>query len=97
MISITVISFGFLKYIWGKPKNEVQIVCDIFNIKLDSAKEVSKDDEYVCVDLNGYNQMNQEIVTLDNLVEIIDHHAKSVYLPQYKKRIPLRYQERMSV
>lgn len=71
-------------YIWGKPKNEVQIVCDIFNIKLDSAKEVSKDDEYVCVDLNGYNQMNQEIVTLDNLVEIIDHHAKSVYLPQYK-------------
>ncbi len=70
-------------YIWNKPKNEVEIVCEMFNIKLNSLPKPTSDNEFVMVDLNGYNQMNQEFITLDNIVEIIDHHSKSVYLPQY--------------
>jgi len=70
-------------YIWGTPKNEVEIVCDMFNIKLNSIPEPTSDNEFVMVDLNGYNQMNQKFVTLDNIYEIIDHHSKSVFLPKY--------------
>jgi len=69
-------------YIWGEPKSEVLIVCDIFNIKLQGLKEVKEDDEFIAVDMNGLDQM-PSIVNKNNLIEIIDHHSKSKYVAQY--------------
>lgn len=71
-------------FIWDTPRQEVRIVCDIFGIELKGLKEdeVSEDCEFIVVDLNGKEQMH-DIVKLDNLVEIIDHHSLSKWLPSY--------------
>lgn len=71
-------------FIWNSPKNEVDIVCKLFGIELHSMNEndLSDNDEFVLVDLNGKDQMHQ-IVKEDNIVEIIDHHSLSKCLPTY--------------
>ena len=71
-------------FIWDTPRQEVRIVCDIFGIELKGLKEneVSEDCEFIVVDLNGKEQMH-DIVKLDKLVEIIDHHSLSKWLPSY--------------
>ena len=71
-------------FIWNSPKKEVQIVCDIFGIEIKGLKESELSDncEFIAVDLNGKDQMH-DIVTVDKLVEIIDHHGLSKWLPSY--------------
>lgn len=71
-------------FMWDCPKNEVKIVCDIFGITLHSMKEesISEKDEFIAVDLNGIDQM-PEFVRPEKIVEIIDHHGLSRYLPTY--------------
>ena len=71
-------------YIWGEPKQEVQIVCDMFNIELNSInlEEISKESEFIIVDLNGKDQMH-DIVENDKIIEIIDHHSISKFVPTY--------------
>lgn len=63
-------------YIEGNPKKEVGIVCDMFKIQLEGAQTISEEQEVVIVDTNNV----EEIITFlnpDNVIEIIDHHAKS--------------------
>lgn len=69
-------------FIWGTPKKEVGIVCDLFNIKLGGLTQLKSEYDYIAVDLNGLDQMH-EIVTVNNLIEIIDHHSVSKYVPTY--------------
>lgn len=71
-------------FIWNTPKHEVEIVCDIFGIKLKGLKleEIPENSEFVMVDLNGQAQIH-DVVKLDKIVEIIDHHSLSKSLPSY--------------
>lgn len=71
-------------YIWGNPKKEVQIVCDIFKINLESIKpkEIPENHEYVIVDLNGKEQL-PDIVKIEDVVEIVDHHGLSKWIQSY--------------
>lgn len=71
-------------FVWGTPKQEVLIVCEIFGIELKGLKEneLTEDNEFIAVDLNGKDQMH-EAITVSNLSEIIDHHSLSRFLPMY--------------
>ena len=71
-------------FILHEPKQEVKIVCDIFGIELHSLKEdeISENDKFVAVDLNGKDQMD-DMIKIDNIVEIIDHHGISRWVPYY--------------
>ena len=60
----------------GKPKKEVEIVCDIFNIELDYSNKLKKDDKIILVDTNEINEISHNL-NFDNIIEIIDHHHKS--------------------
>lgn len=72
-------------YIWGEPKIEATIVCDMFNIKLDALKEIPKEENtYIIVDHNSFDQAFVEI-TKDSIVEIIDHHGLSKDISTYKR------------
>jgi inorganic pyrophosphatase/exopolyphosphatase len=71
-------------YIWGNAKNEVAIVCNKFNICLGGLKNIEdKNNKYILVDLNSMDQMHEKI-NEENLIEIIDHHGLSRFLPNYK-------------
>ena len=62
-------------YINGKPKEEVKIVCDIFNIELNSLKRWEKPSEAVLVDLNNVSRL--DFIKPEEVVDIIDHHVKT--------------------
>ena len=70
--------------IWGNPKQEVKIVCDIFGINLKGIKieEIPKKSKFILVDLNGVEQINNYI-NIDDIIEIIDHHGLSRWLQSY--------------
>ncbi len=72
-------------FIWGKPKKEVLIVCEMFGISLNTlkVKEISKDSDFIVVDLNGKEQLHS-IVKEEKVIEIIDHHGLSRWLQSYK-------------
>lgn len=63
-------------FINGEPKKEVKIVCEMFDIKLESEKSISDEDKIILVDTNQPFELNQKI-KLNNVIEIIDHHKKS--------------------
>ena len=63
-------------YIKGNPKKEVGIVCDLFKIQLEGEKEIGESQKIVIVDTNNvYEVVN--FLNPDNVIEIIDHHAKN--------------------
>ncbi len=70
-------------YIWGQPKSEVRIVCNIFDIKLKGLDSLGKDNEFIITDFNGLSMMHKD-VNIEKLVEVIDHHTLSKDLPKYK-------------
>lgn len=62
-------------YYEGKPKTEVQIVLDTFNIKLNNIDKIEDDDKIVMVDTNYFTELSK-IFKMENVVEIIDHHKR---------------------
>lgn len=60
-------------FIIGNVKEEVNIVCDIFNIKLNSKKTIDEEDEIVIVDNHDLNNFKNH--DTNKIVEIIDHHT----------------------
>ena len=70
-------------YIWGNPKNEVEIVCEMFDIKLGGLKEIPKEDnQFIICDLNSFDQTMKE-TSRESIIEIIDHHGISKDLNSY--------------
>ena len=71
-------------FVWGTPRYEVKIVCDLFNIELKgiSEEQMTEKNQYIATDLNGIDQMHKA-VTVKNLIEIIDHHSINKLLPTY--------------
>lgn len=61
-------------YIEGTPMHEAEIVCDMFNITLKGAKEISQEDKVVVVDTNDLQLI--PVKKIENIVEFIDHHIK---------------------
>ncbi len=62
-------------FISGEPKQEVKIVCDLFNIKLRGENNIQDNEEVVIVDTNNLEEV--PFVNPDSIVEIIDHHSKN--------------------
>lgn len=71
-------------FIWNKPKQEVNIVCDMFEIELEykKAEEIPENSKFIIVDFNGKEQIHNKIKT-DQIIEIIDHHGLSKWLQSY--------------
>ena len=63
-------------YIKGNPKKEVGIVCNLFKIQLEGEKEIEENQKIVIVDTNNVYEV-ANFLNPDNVIEIIDHHAKS--------------------
>ena len=64
-------------YINGSPKKEVDIVSEIFNIKLNiSDNKIHKDNQIVLVDTNDINSLPKDVI-FENVTEVLDHHIKS--------------------
>lgn len=62
-------------YICGIPSREVEIVCEIFNIKLEGINNINEEQDIVIVDTNKMDGI--PFVNPKNVIEIIDHHSKS--------------------
>lgn len=62
-------------FISGEPKQEVKIVCDLFNIKLMGENNIQDNEEVVIVDTNNLEEV--PFVNPNSIVEIIDHHSKN--------------------
>ena len=62
-------------YIHGLPKKEVEIVCDIFDIKLKGTDNISPEQEIIVVDTNNMEEI--PFINPLNIIEIIDHHSKN--------------------
>lgn len=69
-------------YISKTPKKEVQIVCDMFDIKLDSTS-LNSYSKVVIVDTNDPMTIPKQI-RLDKVIEIIDHHIESDGITQFE-------------
>lgn len=65
----------------GKPKKEVTIVCDLFNISLTSCSP-NKENSFVVVDTNTIKDF-PSFVEINNVIEIIDHHVPSQDIPKF--------------
>lgn len=61
-------------FIQGIPKREVNIVCNMFNIKLKPVKRWKKESKVILVDLNNVARLN--FIKPEDVVEVIDHHTK---------------------
>lgn len=59
-------------YIEGKPMQEAEIVCDIFQIDLKPATKIEKEDKVIVTDTNWLSTI--PFVNLEKIVEFIDHH-----------------------
>lgn len=62
-------------YVKGTVQSEVDIVCNIFNIKLTNKVKKISEEEIIVVDTNTLSSINY--VKPQNIVEIIDHHPDS--------------------
>lgn len=60
-------------YIEGKPMQEVDIVCDIFDITLKGAEKIDEEDKVIVVDTNDLELIS--VKNLENIIEFIDHHV----------------------
>lgn len=71
-------------FIWGTPKQEVSIVCNMFGITLKYLKpeQIAESSEFVIVDFNGKDQLHGSIEP-NKVIEIIDHHGLSKTLQNY--------------
>lgn len=71
-------------YICGEPKKEVEIVCDMFGIKLNEYENINLNDrDIIILDTNDINSLSLNINIL-NVVEIIDHHIESESIRDFK-------------
>lgn len=71
-------------YIWGTPKLEVRLVCDLFGIKLNPIKEIpDEENQFIITDFNSFDQV-QDRVEREEIIEIIDHHGLSRDISTYK-------------
>ena len=68
--------------IFGEPKKEVQIVCNLFGITLNLDKREKEKVQYVIVDTNYYENLWQGIQK-EAIVEIIDHHKATPDISHY--------------
>ena len=59
-------------YIEGKPMQEAEIVCEIFQIDLKPATRIEKEDKIIVTDTNFF--VTIPFVNPENIVEFIDHH-----------------------
>ena len=66
-------------YYEGNIKREVQIVLDMYGIKLEKAKNTQKDDNIILVDTNSLEELPKRI-NKKNIIEIYDHHKKNPWL-----------------
>lgn len=62
--------------IFGIPKKEVGIVCELFNIELNATNNINEDDKIILVDTNTIMEVKENI-NIMNVIEIIDHHKLS--------------------
>ena len=62
-------------YIIGIPRKEVEIVCEMFNIKLNGLKQWEKNCKVILVDLNNVKRL--DFILPEDVTEIIDHHVKT--------------------
>lgn len=62
-------------YIYGKEKQEVDIVCRLFNIKLNPVSSIENEQKIIIVDTNNMEEV--KFVNPKDVVEIIDHHSKN--------------------
>ena len=62
-------------YIIGIPRKEVEIVCKMFNIKLNGLKQWEKNCNVILVDLNNVKRL--DFILPEDVIEIIDHHVKT--------------------
>lgn len=65
----------------GKPKKEVSIVCNLFDIPLTSCN-IEKEDSIIMVDTNTIKDF-PSFVAINNVIEIIDHHVPSQDTPKF--------------
>lgn len=63
-------------YICGSPKKEVEIVCNLFDISLKGTTTIHSNQDIILVDINNMQQL--PFLNPQNVIEIIDHHFKSV-------------------
>ena len=71
-------------FIWDMPKQEVNIICDMFGITLNNInEEIPGDNEIVLVDFNALNQTHNSVKP-EKIIEIIDHHSISKDFYNYK-------------
>ena len=62
-------------YIAGIPQKEVNIVCNMFDIKLEGEEKLEQNERITIVDTNNLTYV--PFIKPDNIIEIIDHHPKS--------------------
>ena len=62
-------------YVWGIPKKEVAIVCNMFNISIEGVTSIEENQEVVLVDTNNLEEV--PYLKAEQIVEIIDHHSKN--------------------
>ena len=67
----------------GIPRTEVSIVAKMFGIKIEGLKELpDEDNRFILVDTNHLERAFDGLKP-ENIIEIIDHHGLSNYIPQY--------------
>lgn len=62
-------------FVYGEPKKETRIVCDLFGIKLNGVKEIKDNQDVIIMDTNNVDEF--KFVNPKNVIEIIDHHSKN--------------------
>lgn len=69
-------------YICGTPNKEVEIVCNMFDITLNSIKTLEASDNIILVDTNNTLYLPKNI-NPENVTEIIDHHIRSENIDRF--------------
>lgn len=62
-------------YICGIVQREVNIVCDLFGIKLNGCKDVLLNNDIIVVDTNSLSSV--DFVSPEQIIEVIDHHPRT--------------------
>lgn len=70
-------------YFEGIMKKEVEIVLNMFNIKLDNIDKIQENDKIVLVDTNYLSEISKSIKK-SNIIEVIDHHNREKWLKEKK-------------
>lgn len=71
-------------YLEGRPKNEVEIVCNKFKISLGSMTEgEARNKKYIIVDTNLFSDI-PSFIDCKDIVEIVDHHIAYQNIQMYE-------------